>query len=82
MGEHKGWYSISDETFYPESKVIKDPKNDGKYLNTESKNEVVYQSETNYFFRLSLFNKKIVDHIRKNPDFIFPASKRDQILKN
>ncbi|CAI4958626.1 ANL_collapsed_G0021500.mRNA.1.CDS.1 [Saccharomyces cerevisiae] len=81
MGEHKGWYSISDETFYPESKVIKDPKNDGKYLNTESKNEVVYQSETNYFFRLSLFNKKIVDHIRKNPDFIFPASKRDQILK-
>ena len=80
-GEHKGWYSISDETFYPESKVIKDPKNDGKYLNTESNNEVIYQSETNYFFRLSSFNKRIVDHIKNNPTFIFPGSKRDQILK-
>ena len=25
QGEHKGWYSVSDETFYPESKVVKSP---------------------------------------------------------
>ncbi|CAI4062698.1 hypothetical protein SKDZ_07G4150 [Saccharomyces kudriavzevii ZP591] len=80
-GDHKGWYSISDETFYPESKVIKDPKHEGKYLNTESNNEVCYQSETNYFFKLSLFERKLHNHIKNNPDFIFPSSKKDQILK-
>ncbi|CAI4063184.1 hypothetical protein N7582_002321 [Saccharomyces uvarum] len=80
-GEHKGWYSISDETFYPESKVVKDPKHDGKYLNTESNNEVIYQSETNYFFRLSLFKEKLINHIREYPNFIFPITKREQILQ-
>ncbi|QID85228.1 methionyl-tRNA synthetase [Saccharomyces pastorianus] len=80
-GEHKGWYSISDETFYPESKVVKDPSHDGKYLNTESNNEVIYQSETNYFFRLSLFRERLISHIKQHPHFIFPVTKREQILQ-
>ncbi|CCC67256.1 hypothetical protein NCAS_0A06980 [Naumovozyma castellii] len=80
QGTHNGWYSISDETFYPETKVIKDPKNKGKYINTESNNEVIYQSEVNYFFKLSQFRNKLIDHISNNEAFIYPASKRTEIL--
>lgn len=80
-GEHDGWYSISDETFYPESRVIKDPKNSGKFINTETNNEVIHQSETNYFFKLSVFKQKLIDHIVNNPTFIYPDVRRQQILK-
>lgn len=80
LGEHKGWYSVSDETFYPESKVVEDPSNAGKYLNTETNNEVVYHSENNYFFRLSQFNDRLIAYIKEHPNFIYPAVKRTQIL--
>lgn len=92
-GEHQGWYSISDETFYPESKVVELREGGGeialkdtvidsrrKYINTETRNEVLHQSETNYFFRLSAFQKKLIEYIEQNPQFIHPPNKRDQIL--
>ncbi|CCD24517.1 methionine--tRNA ligase MSM1 NDAI_0D02030 [Naumovozyma dairenensis CBS 421] len=82
-GEHNGWYSISDETFYPESKIIKDPHNNDKYINTETNNEVFFQSEENYFFKLSTFQEKLI-HLISDPNSkfqIYPESKRKQILK-
>lgn len=92
-GTHKGWYSISDETFYPESKVVKlgpdsemiqfdghfDPN--AKYINTESRNEVVFQSEVNYFFKLSAFQQKLIDLLKSNAGFIHPPSRHLQILR-
>lgn len=92
-GEHKGWYSVSDETFYPDSKVVTANEDgelkpfDGifdpncKYVNTESGNEVVYQTETNYFFRLSAFQKPLIEFMRRNPTFIHPPSRYAQILR-
>lgn len=79
-GEHYGWYSISDETFYPESKVVKDPKDPNKYINTESLNEVVYQSEINYYFKLSAFQQTLTNYITNNPSYIYPQSKRTALL--
>lgn len=81
QGEHKGWYSVSDETFYPESKVIKNPSDDTKYVNTETNNEVVYHAENNYFFKLSAFREKLISYIQEHPSFIHPAAKRSQILR-
>lgn len=80
-GEHKGWYSVSDETFYPESKVVRSPTDSTKYINTETNNEVVYQTENNYFFKLSAFKDKLISHIHANRSFIYPEAKRTQILK-
>lgn len=81
QGEHKGWYSVSDETFYPESKVVKDPRNDGKFINTETNNEVIYQSETNYFFKLSEFRERLQHLMLENPNFIYPEAKRQEISR-
>ncbi|CDO96096.1 unnamed protein product [Kluyveromyces dobzhanskii CBS 2104] len=92
-GEHKGWYSVSDETFYPQTKILELTKdgqwipyngimdNGAKYINSESHNEVTYQSEFNYFFKLSSFQKPLIELLRNNPGFIQPASRHSQILR-
>ncbi|KAL6946882.1 hypothetical protein ACO0QE_001735 [Hanseniaspora vineae] len=100
-GQHKGWYSVSDETFYPESQIVEVlpdgkelpfdsakfnqiPKSNWKslnYINTESRNKVVYQSETNYFFQLSAFQQPLIEYIRAHPGFIKPEKKRQDVLK-
>lgn len=82
---HHGWYSISDETFYPESKITKLENEDGtsvKYINTETNNEVTYHKETNYFFKLSGFQDHLIElHSRGGSNaWIFPESKRLALL--
>ncbi|SCU82637.1 LAME_0C02190g1_1 [Lachancea meyersii CBS 8951] len=94
-GEHGGWYSVSDECFYPDSKVVQlaedgqeialPPKSDinksGTFINTETRNEVVYHSEINYFFKLSAFQDRLLSFLEnENPNFIYPPSRRDHIL--
>ncbi|KAK6462516.1 tRNA synthetases class I (M)-domain-containing protein [Scheffersomyces coipomensis] len=82
-GSHSGWYSISDETFYPETQIeeIIDKDNNKKMIAKESRNEVVYQDEINYFFRLSKFQDQLLKHFEANPEFILPTQRYNQILK-
>lgn len=94
-GTHNGWYSVSDETFYPDSKIVQVTKDGheisinnpnidklGKFINTETRNEVIFQSETNYFFKLSHFRDQLVKLIEQDdPNFIFPPSRARQILR-
>ncbi|CEP62709.1 methionine--tRNA ligase MSM1 LALA0_S06e01904g [Lachancea lanzarotensis] len=93
-GKHDGWYSVSDECFYPDSKIVQigidgqelalshsDIDNDKPFINTETRNEVVYHTETNYFFKLSAFQDQLLSYLEKeNPEFIFPATRRQHIL--
>jgi methionyl-tRNA synthetase len=37
-------------------------------------------SEESYFFRLSTYQQKLIDHIGENPDFIVPVSRRNEVL--
>lgn len=78
QGSHSGWYSISDETFYPETQI--EEKN-GKMISKETQNEVIYQQEINYFFKLSQFQQKLIDFLEANPNFINPHSKYLEILR-
>lgn len=77
---HQGWYSVSDETFYPESKVAK--QDNGKYLNTETNNEVTYHKEMNYFFKLSAFQDRLIELLSRTGGqaWVYPESKRIQLL--
>lgn len=36
--------------------------------------------EKNYFFRLSKYRDKLLDYIEKNPEFIMPASRRNEVV--
>lgn len=79
---HSGWYSISDETFFPETQIEEVVKN-GKAvkISSETKNEVVYQKETNYFFKLSMFQEQLIQFLKQNPEFIKPKHRYQFILK-
>ncbi len=76
-GEYEGWYSVSDETFYNEKDLIKDE--DG-LMKTATGSSVEWIAEKSYFFRLSEWSDKLLDHYTKNPEFIRPESKRNEVI--
>ena len=82
-GQHSGWYSISDETFYPETDIQEavDEKSGKKIMvSKETDSEVVYQTEENYFFKLSEFQQQVLEFIKSNPTFIQPQKYYDFIV--
>lgn len=98
LDDHAGWYSISDETFYP-SKQVREAK-DGKlieldnnvdysiadtareFINTETNNKVIFFKEQNYFFNLAKYKDRLMDHILKNPKFIQPENYKKILIKS
>lgn len=83
QGEHAGWYSVSDETFYPETQIDEriDEKTGEKQMFSKETNTVVtYQKEINYFFRLSLFYDDLIKILKENDDFIIPRSKQVKLM--
>ncbi|EEH10670.1 methionine-tRNA synthetase [Histoplasma capsulatum G186AR] len=81
--KHEGWYSVSDEAFYPPSAVqpTLDPSTGRKIITSiETGKEVQWASEENYHFRLSAFQEPLLEHFRKNPDFITPRNYMDGIV--
>lgn len=77
QGEHSGWYSISDETFYPENQI---EKINDKYYSVETGSEVAYTTEKNYFFKLSNFQNDLINYLESNPNFIIPKQKHLEVL--
>lgn len=69
---YEGWYSQSEEIFYTEKDLV-----DGK---TPQGNSVTRISEKNYFFRMSRYQKRLIDHIENNPSFIQPEFRRNEVL--
>lgn len=70
--EYEGWYSVSEEIFYTEKELV-----DGK---SPSGREVQRITEKNYFFRMSKYQQALITHIEKNPRFIQPESRRNEVL--
>lgn len=81
---HSGWYCVSDEAFYPENQV-KDVVDavTGKIrkVSIETNNEVFQHQEENYFFRLSAFRDQLLDHLVRNPSFVYPPQKAAELLR-
>lgn len=73
MGTYSGWYSVRDECFYTESELV-----DGK-APTGADVEWVAK-EQSYFFRLSAFEEKLLQHYRDHPDFIAPESRKNEVV--
>ena len=77
LDEYEGWYSVNDETFYNEKDLIKGE--DGN-LKTPTGGPVDWITEKSYFFKLSEWSNKLLDLYKKNPDFIKPESKRNEVI--
>jgi methionyl-tRNA synthetase len=83
--KHEGWYSVSDETFYPQSGVhlIVDPPTGRKMMvSMETGTEVIWQSESNYHFKLSEFRDPLLQFYKENPQWVRPATRMEQVVKS
>lgn len=85
MAEHSGWYSVSDETFVPESGVqlIVDPPTGRKIMvSIETGKEVEWTKEMNYKFDLPSFRDRLLDHYTQHQDTIMPNRYYQEIVSH
>lgn len=72
LGKYSGWYSVRDEAFYDESELV-----DGLAPTGAS---VEWLEEPSYFFALSKWQDRLLEYYEKNPDFIRPESRRNEVI--
>lgn len=72
LGGYAGWYAVRDEAFYTESELV-----DGK---APTGAPVEWVEEPSYFFKLSAWQEKLLAFYEDNPDFIAPASRRNEVI--
>ena len=77
LSKYSGWYSVSDEAFYTEDEI---GEIDGKKKAILSKSPVEWVDEESYFFRLSKWEKPLLDYYEKNPNFISPISRKNEVI--
>ena len=77
LSNYSGWYSVSDEAFYNEDEI---EEVEGKKISISSKSPVEWIEEESYFFRLSKWEKPLLDFYEKNPNFISPASRKNEVI--
>ncbi|MBI4376750.1 MAG: methionine--tRNA ligase [Elusimicrobia bacterium] len=78
-GNYKGYYCLSDETFWTETEA---PESGGRRLcpNPDCRRPLQLVKEESYFFRLSKYQKSLLEHYEKNPQFLSPAHRAPEIL--
>ncbi|NLJ88426.1 MAG: methionine--tRNA ligase [Epulopiscium sp.] len=72
---YEGWYCTPCETFFTERQL-----NDGKC--PDCGREVEKIKEESYFFKLSKYQDKLIQHIENNPDFIQPQARQNEMINN
>ncbi len=77
LSKYSGWYSVSDEAFYNEDEI---EEVDGKKIAISSKSPVEWIEEESYFFKLSKWEKPLLDYYENNPDFISPGSRKNEVI--
>lgn len=72
-GDYEGLYCIGCEAYYLEREL------DNGLCPHHKKKPELHKTES-YFFKLSAFQDKLVKHIKDNPEFIQPDTRRNEIL--
>ena len=74
-GKYVGKYCTPCESFWTESQLV-----DGKC--PDCGRECVYAEEEAYFFKMSKYADKLMEHIETHPDFIQPESRKNEMINN
>ena len=77
LSKYSGWYSVSDEAFYTEDEI---EEIDGNKVAKSSRYPVEWMDEESYFFRLSKWEKPLLDYYENNPDFISPKARKNEVI--
>ena len=74
-GHYEGLYCTPCESFWTPSQVV-----DGKC--PDCGRPVQPAKEEAYFFRMSKYAQKLIDHINSHPEFIQPVSRKNEMMNN
>ena len=74
-GSYEGMYCTPCESFWTESQLV-----DGKC--PDCGREVKPAKEEAYFFKMSKYANKLIEHINTHPEFIQPVSRKNEMLNN
>lgn len=77
LGAYEGWYSLRDECYYGEDELTTTP--DGRKI-APTGAEVKWLKEPSYFFKLSAWQDKLLEFYEKQPQFIGPESRKNEIV--
>ncbi len=77
LSNYAGWYSVSDEAFYNEDEI---EEIEGRKIAKSSKSPVEWIEEESYFFRLSKWQKPLLDYYESHPNFISPESRKNEVI--
>ena len=72
--EYAGWYSVGQERYFTEKEIGPDR------VDPIAGQPLEWIREKNWFFRMSLFRDRLVEHIERNPEWIVPATRRNEVL--
>jgi len=78
LSKYSGWYSVSDEAFYNEDEINKN--DNGEKTSIASGSVVEWVDEESYFFKLSKWQNALLKHIKKNPNFILPKTRCNEVV--
>jgi len=78
-GFYEDWYCVPCETYWTETQLKDSECWDAKHC-PDCKRAVEKIQEESYFFRLSAFQDQLLDYIKAHPDFIAPASRRNEVI--
>jgi len=76
LSKYAGWYSVRDEAYYDEAELS---EREGKKF-APTGTPVEWVEEESWFFRLSNYAGKLLEHYEKHPEFITPETYRNEIL--
>src|SRR3989338_5670855 len=74
LASYEDWYCESCEAFYTEKDLV-----EGQC--PHHKIQPKWLKEENHFFALSKYQKRLLDHYKKHPEFIVPEIRRNEIVK-
>ena len=78
LDKYSGWYSVSDEAYYGEDEI---ELINGKKVSKTSGSTVDWVEEESYFFKLSAWSQKLLNHYKNNNNFILPMSRKNEVVK-
>jgi methionyl-tRNA synthetase len=82
LDSYSGWYSVPDETFFPEKEVV---EREGKHYiaaptEDQSKVPLEWVEEVGHFFKLSAFQDALLDYYDQNPEMLRPDTRKNETL--
>ncbi len=77
LSKYSGWYSVSDEAFYNDDEI---EEKEGLKVSKSSGSSVEWVEEESFFFKLSKWEKSLLEFYENNKDFIRPKSRRNEVI--